>query len=129
LFRRLKGRPFAALALQCALVAALYAALLLVCLTQSPEVGGALYDAGMWTLMPLLGGLSAYVAARLGLHHYLAWIAPPLLQVGIHVLLVGLPPTSPGMPMVTLVVAAFGAAAGEEHARRIARSEKDQAQK
>ena len=102
---------------QAVLLTAIGAALIWLCI--APDLlGGVAYDVVMWGLMPIIGLASALVATRMGLPYGLAWIAPPLCMVLSQWLLMGVLPSSPGMPMVSLVVATFGAATGEELKRR-----------
>lgn len=115
---RTKRRWPLGLGMQLMLVGLVCAGLLLISFTQDASVGGVLYDVSMWGLIPLAAGLSSYLAVRLGLHYFLAWIAPPILQIGIHAVLTAILPASPGMPMVTLLICVLGAAAGEERNRR-----------
>lgn len=117
-------RAAAALALQAAAMTALSALWIRLSLGLGAPMGGALYDLSMWGLVPLLGLGSAWACVRLGAPYGIAWILPPPAQVAAQWLLTGLLPASPGMPMVTLLASAFGAAAGYEQLRRCARRHK-----
>lgn len=118
--RRKWGWPLALLA-EIAIAAAVPCGLLLASLSVDAPLSTAMYGATMWALVPLAGALTAFLAVRKGLHYLLAWIAPALLQILIQRLMTGYLPTSPGMPMVTLLLSVVGAAAGEERNKRQAR--------
>lgn len=112
------------LAAQVAAVLLLAALLIGLSLASGDTVGAAVYDVAMWGLVPLIGLGCAWAAARLGAPYGIAWIAPPLCQVAAHWLMAGVLPASPGMPMVTLLLGALGAAAGHEQNVRAARTHK-----
>ncbi len=109
-----------ALAVQEALVLGLASLLIFLSLAMP----GTVYELVMWAAVPLLGLGSAWLCVRMGAPYGMAWIAPPLCQVGAQWLLTGVLPASPGMPMVTLLASAFGAAAGHEQARRMHKGKK-----
>lgn len=114
----LKWRWAWVLLLQALMVCLAALLLLLLSFSLSAPDGGFMYDVTMWALVPLIGLASSVAAVRLGLHYMLAWVAPPVCQVLAQLALTGLLPASPGMPMLTLLLSAFGAAAGEELCRR-----------
>lgn len=101
-------------------------ATLLIYLTLALEapLGGTVYGVVMWAVVPLLGLGSAWLCVRMGAPYGIAWIAPPLCQVAAQWLLTGVLPESPGMPMVALLLSAFGAAAGYEQTRRMHKGKK-----
>ena len=89
------------------------AALALGALTAlSAWLGGFVHGAFLWALMPLGGLAAGCIATRAGLNNYLAWLAPPAMEVLGSLLVWGY---SPRMGPVFLCgfLSLVGAAAGE----------------
>lgn len=78
------------------------------------------YWAMMWGVIPLAGAATAFFGARRGRSGFLMFWLPCACQVAVHWLMVGMPPQSAGMPLVTALVSIVGAAAGEEAYKRAA---------
>ena len=57
--------------------------------------------------------LFAFRTTRRGLSNYIAWAVPPICQTGAHWLLLGYPPQSLGMPLVSAGVCLVAAAAAQ----------------
>ena len=74
-------------------------------------LGGAVHGAFLWLIMP------AYVAVRRGLNNYLAWLAPPLMELLGNLLVWGYPP-SVGPVFLCGFIALVGAASGEVRNRQ-----------
>ena len=89
------------------------AALLLGALTAlSILLGGVVHGAFLWAIMPLGGMAAGCVATRGGLNNYLAWLAPPLMEVLGSLLIWGYSPSA-GPVFLCAFLSLVGAAAGE----------------
>lgn len=75
-------------------------------------LGGIVHGAFLWGIMPLGGLAAGCVATRMGLNNYLAWLAPPLMEVAGSLLVWGYPPST-GPVFLCGFLALVGAAAGE----------------
>lgn len=111
-----------ALLVQILIMGLMCALLLLLSLLMPAEAASIVYAISMWALVPLIALGSSMLAARKGLYYWVAWIAPFLVQMLVHFIMTGMPPSSPGMVMVTILLSIFGAAAGEEMNKRSARN-------
>ncbi len=80
-------------------------------------LGGFVHGAFLWLFMPLGGAASAYIAVRRGLNNYLAWLAPPLMELLGNLLVWGYPP-SVGPVFLCGFIALVGAATGEVRNRQ-----------
>lgn len=122
---RLNGHWLIILLLQVVAISLLIVLLLLLSFSVAAPDGGVIYDVAMWFLIPVLGFFSSLVAVRAGLNPYAAWVAPAACQTMAHVALTAMPPSSPGMPMIVLLLSVIGAATGDEiNRRRTARSDR-----
>lgn len=93
-------------------------ALALGCLgALSMWLGGVVHGAFQWGIVPLGGAVAAYVAVRKGLNNYLAWLAPPLMEVLGNWLVWGYPPAV-GPVFLCGFISLVGAAAGEVRNRQ-----------
>lgn len=101
------------MALQALAAALVTAAAVFLSIMLPSAIGRWIYGAGMWCLTGLAGAVSAFLAVRKGLCSYAAWIMPPLAQCGVHMAMVGYPPQSAGMALVTALLSLVGAAAGQ----------------
>lgn len=110
---RRKARWLASLIWMAAAMTVLTAALVGASLFLPSPAAGYLYSAGMWALAPLAGGAAAFLSTRAGLSNYAAWAVPPVCQVAAHWLLLGYPPSSAGMPLVTAAVCLVAAATAQ----------------
>ncbi|MEG1605406.1 MAG: hypothetical protein RR452_05360, partial [Clostridia bacterium] len=63
-------------------------------------------------------------ATRAGLSNYVSWALPPVCHALCHYLVLGYPPESAGMPLVTAGLALVAAATGEVCNERAARKSK-----
>ena len=89
------------------------AALLLGVLTAlSAWLGGVVHGAFLWAVMPLGGMAAGCIATRGGLNNYLAWLAPPLMEVLGSLLVWGYSPQA-GPVFLCAFLSLVGAAAGE----------------
>ena len=89
------------------------AALLLGALTAlSTWLGGFVHGAFLWAIMPLGGMAAGCVATRKGLNNYLAWLAPPLMEILGSLLVWGYSPSA-GPVFLCGFLSLVGAAAGE----------------
>ncbi len=89
------------------------------------EVLGAFINgAVMWVVVPILGAISAYRATQRGLNNYLAWLAPPICTVAVHVLIWTYFPDA-GTALFCALISLIGAAAGEVVLREKERERKD----
>lgn len=121
---RLKGHWLVIILLQAAAISLLTILLLLLSFSIAASDGGVVYDLVMWFVVPLCSFFASLGAVRGGLNAYAAWIAPPIGQTVAQLLLTGFFPSSPGMPMITLLLSVIGAATGDEITRR--RSQRSQ---
>lgn len=80
-------------------------------------LGGFVHGAFLWCVAPLGGAAAAYVAVRRGLNNYLAWLAPPLMELLGNLLVWGYPPSA-GPVFLCGFIALVGAAAGEVRNRQ-----------
>lgn len=101
------------LVMQFAACALIYGLLLLVSLSLDGGSGFFFYDLICWGLMPLMGLGAALLVTLHGLNPYLAWFAPGISEIIVFFGLTGLLPSSPGMPMLTMLMGLVGAASGE----------------
>ena len=76
-----------------------------------------------WIMLPLLGGVTAGVASRAGITHYLAWLPPPVLVSAVPWLIVGYP-LQPGAMLLCCLVSMIGASTGDVLRRRAAQRRK-----
>ena len=86
-------------------------------------LGNTVYSILTWAVVPLLGAVSAYRTTLRGLNNYLAWLAPPVCTVAVHLLIWTYFP-EPGPVMVCLLISIVGAAAGEVMLREQAKEQK-----
>ena len=101
------------------------ALLIYIGIAMEANLGARYYDIMMWVTVPVVGFLCAWWATRLGLSHWLSWLAPGIALVLGHLIIVGVLPGSPGMPMVTMLISLIGAATGEEQLRRMSVVQKE----
>ena len=78
----------------------------------SALLGGFIHGAFLWALMPLGGAAAACVATLRGLNNYLAWLAPPLMEIAASMLIWGYSPEA-GPVFLCGFLSLVGAAAGE----------------
>ena len=78
----------------------------------STLLGGLIHGAFLWALMPLGGAAAACMATMRGLNNYLAWLAPPLMEIAANLLIWGYSPKT-GPVFLCGFVSLVGAAAGE----------------
>ena len=78
----------------------------------STLLGGAIHGAFLWALMPLSGMATGCLATLRGLNNYLAWLAPPLMEIAASLLIWGYSPTA-GPVFLCGFLSLVGAAAGE----------------
>lgn len=81
-------------------------------------IGPALYEIGVWALVPAFGALSAYLATVKGLSNFAAWLMPPVMAGIGHYLAFFYPPASAGPAFLCAVASVVGAATGEVVKRR-----------
>ena len=87
--------------------------LLLGILAALAEVlGSIIYGIVVWGALPILGAVSAFQATQRRLNNYLAWIAPPVCTVAMHILIWTYFP-EPGPALLCALISLIGAAAGE----------------
>ena len=82
-----------------------------------PGAYAAMKIALQWVGLPLLGALWAFLPARGGLSHYLAWIAPPVIAACVPWAIVGFP-LPPGVMLLCAFTAMIGASAGSVRRER-----------
>lgn len=111
------------LAAQTAIMLAASALLQAGSLSLPTQAAALAYACVMWGVLPVLGGISSYLATRRGLNNYAAWIMPCICQAAAHYLLTGMPPESAGMVFLTAALSLVCAAAGEEMNRRKGRKD------
>ena len=78
----------------------------------SAWLGGVAHGAFLWALMPLGGMAAGYLATTKGLNNYLAWLAPPVMEILGSLLVWGYSPEV-GPVFLCGFLALVGAAAGE----------------
>ena len=83
----------------------------------SALAGGFVHGAFLWALMPLIGMAAGCLATIKGLNNYLAWLAPPLMEIGSSLLIWGYSP-SVGPVFLCGFLSLVGAAAGEVYKRQ-----------
>ena len=89
------------------------AAFLLAVLTAlSTWLGGLVHGAFLWAVMPLGGMAAGCIATRKGLNNYLAWLAPPLMEILGNLLVWGYAPSA-GPVFLCGFLSLVGAATGE----------------
>ena len=89
------------------------AALLLGMLTAlSAWLGGLVHGAFLWAVMPLGGLAAGCIATRGGLNNYLAWLAPPIMEILGSLIIWGYSPSA-GPVFLCGFLSLVGAAAGE----------------
>ena len=108
----------ASIALQLAVMAIASAAAGLLPLLL-PELYTPLRVILQWIMLPLLGGVTAGVASRAGVSHYLSWLPPPLIVSAVPWLIVGYP-LRPGVMLLCCLISMIGASTGEVLRRRAA---------
>jgi hypothetical protein len=81
-------------------------------------VDPALYEVGVWALVPAFGAVSAYFTTVKGLSNYASWLMPPLMAAFGHYLAFFYPPESAGPTFLCAVLSVVGAATGEVVKRR-----------
>ena len=91
-------------------VAAAFALGLLAAL--SALLGGVAHGLFLWALMPLGGMAAGCLATLRGLNNYLAWLAPPLMEIASSLLIWGYSPAV-GPVFLCGFLSLVGAAAGE----------------
>ena len=99
------------------LVQALIALALGAATALSLWLGGFAYGLCRWLLMPLGGAVASYLAVRRRLNNYLAFLAPPLMEVLANLLIWGYSP-DPGPVFLCGFLSLVGAAAGEVRNRQ-----------
>lgn len=75
-------------------------------------LGGYVHAAFLWLVMPLGGAAAGYLAVRRGLNNYLAFLAPPLMEL-LGSLLVWGQLCAPGPVFLCGFLSLVGSAAGE----------------
>ena len=75
-------------------------------------LGGAVHGIFLWALMPLGGMAAGCLATLRGLNNYLAWLAPPLMEIAASLLIWGYSPAV-GPVFLCGFLSLVGAAAGE----------------
>ena len=89
------------------------AALLLGALTAlSMWLGKTVHGIFLWGILPLGGMAMGCIATRRGLNNYLAWLAPPLMEVLSSLLVWGYSPSA-GPVFLCAFLSLVGAATGE----------------
>ena len=83
----------------------------------STLLGGLAHGAFLWVLMPLGGMAAGCLATRKGLNNYLAWMAPPLMEIAGSLLIWGYSPSA-GPVSLCGFLSLVGAAAGEVYKRQ-----------
>ena len=83
----------------------------------STLLGVLAHGAFLWALMPLGGMAAGFFATRKGLNNYLAWLAPPLMEIAASLLIWGYSP-SVGPVFLCGFLSLVGAAAGEVYKRQ-----------
>ena len=78
----------------------------------STLLGGVVHGAFLWALMPLGGMAAGCLATLRGLNNYLAWLAPPLMEIAGSLLIWGYSPSA-GPVFLCGFLSLVGAAAGE----------------
>ena len=83
----------------------------------STLLGGFVHGIFLWALMPLAGMAAGYIATLRGLNNYLAWLAPPLMEIAGSLMIWGYSP-SVGPVFLCGFLSLVGAAAGEVRKRQ-----------
>ena len=78
----------------------------------SALLGGVVHGIFLWALMPLGGMAAGCLATLRGLNNYLAWLAPPLMEIAASLLVWGYSPAV-GPVFLCAFLSLVGAAAGE----------------
>ena len=78
----------------------------------STLLGGVAHGAFLWALMPLGGMAAGCLATLRGLNNYLAWLAPPLMEIAASLLIWGYSPSAAPVFLCGFL-SLVGAAAGE----------------
>ena len=78
----------------------------------SALLGGLVHGIFLWALLPLGGMAAGCLATLRGLNNYLAWLAPPLMEVAASLLIWGYSPTA-GPIFLCGFCSLVGAAVGE----------------
>lgn len=76
-------------------------------------LSGAVYGVCIWSVLPLISAVGAYLITVKGVNNYLAWIAPPAAGIVAYYFTFFYMPDSAGQIFVCAIAAIVGAAAGD----------------